>query len=228
MKTYLILAAQKEELDGLFSSLTYKKEALNELDIFVFEEGDIKVYGLVSGIGKAGMGYTMGIFLANYKIDKIINIGVAGSVSKELRKLDTFISTRACYWDVDLTEFGKPIGQMSDCPLYFEADKELLEKALSIKGTKTKSGLIISGDSFVSKNKIKNEWFQQFDNPIACDMESATVGQIAYRNNIPFLIIRAISDDPLNDDGNKSDYEFNLEKAAFEAGEFTRKLIFSK
>lgn len=228
MKTYLILAAQKEELDGLFSSLTYKKEALNELEIFVFEEGDIKIYGLVSGIGKAGMAYTMGLFLANHKVDKIINIGVAGSVSKELRKLDTFISTRACYWDVDLTEFDKPIGQMSDCPLYFEADKELLEKALSIKGTKTKSGLIISGDSFVSKNNIKNEWFTQFDNPIACDMESATVGQIAYRNNIPFLIIRAISDDPLNDDGNKSDYEFNLEKAAFEAGEFTRKVIFSK
>ncbi len=225
MKTYLILAAQKEELDGLFASLNYTKEKLNELEILVTEIDDIKIYGLISGIGKAGMAYTMGLFLANHKVDKIINIGVAGSVSKDLKKLDTFISTSACYWDVDLTEFGKPIGQMSDCPLYFKADEELLEKALLIKGTKTKAGLIISGDSFISKTKIKKEWFKEFDNPIACDMESATVGQIAYRNNIPFLIIRAISDDPLNDDGNQTDYEFNLEKAAFEAGEFTKKVI---
>ena len=228
MKTYLILAAQKEELDGLFSSLEYTKENVLDIEIYSSVKDDIKIYGLVSGIGKAGMAYTMGVFLAKYKVDYIINIGVAGSISSKLKKMETFISERVCYWDVDLTKFGHPLGEMSDCPLYFEADKELLEKARSLKNESVKYGLIISGDSFISKDNIKPEWFKQFDDPIACDMESATVGQIAYRNKIPFLIIRAISDDPRSEDDNKSVYEFNLEKAAYEAGKFTKEVIFNK
>lgn len=225
-KVYLVLAAQKEELDGLFSSIESKVTFINGLETHVFENPEVKIYGLMSGIGKVSMALTMGIFLATVPVNYVINIGVAGSISSQLRKMQTFVSKKVCYWDVDLKEFGHPVGQMSDCPLYFEADRELLAKAERQLQNKGKAGLIISGDSFVSKAKIKEDWFKEFDNPIACDMESAAVAQVCYKLHIPFLIIRAISDDPVNDGDNKDVYEFNLNEASYEAGKLVYKVIF--
>lgn len=225
-KVYLVLAAQKEELDGLFSSIDSTVMFINGLETHVFENQEVKIYGLMSGIGKVSMALTMGMFLATVPVDYVINIGVAGSISSQLRKMQTFVSEKVCYWDVDLREFRHPVGQMSDCPLYFEADRELLEKAEKQLQNKGKAGLIISGDSFVSKAKIKEDWFKEFDNPIACDMESAAVAQVCYKLHIPFLIIRAISDDPVNDGDNKDVYEFNLNEASYEAGKLVYKVIF--
>lgn len=228
MKKYLILAAQKEELDGLFQSLPYQEENVNQLKVRIFQNTEVTIYGLMSGIGKVSMAFTMGLFLATHNVDYVINIGVAGSISPKLRKMQTFISEKVAYWDVDLTKFGHPLGEMSDCPLYFEADQAMMKKAKSLLSDDGNSGLIISGDSFVSKENIKKEWFQDFDEPIACDMESAAVAQVCFREKLPFLIIRSISDDPINDDENCHVYEFNLKDASYKAGNLVFKLIFIK
>lgn len=225
MKTYLIFAAMKEEIDGLFSSLKYETKEMHKLSYCYFKDDEIELYGFMSGIGKVSMAFTMGLVLAEIRPDYIINIGVAGSIASKLHKMDIFVSDKVCYWDVDLTKFSKPIGQMSDCPLYFDADRKLLSECLKVGGPRVKSGLILSGDSFIAKENIKPEWFKVFDDPIACDMESAAVAQVAYRAKIPFVIIRAISDAPVDENDNKDVYESNLEEAAFEAGELAKKII---
>lgn len=225
MKTYLIFAAMKEEIDGLFSSLDYEEKEMHQLPYFYFHNEEVELYGFMSGIGKVSMAFTMGLVLSEIRPDYIINIGVAGSISSKLHKMEIFVSDKVCYWDVDLTKFSKPIGQMSDCPLYFEADRGLMSKCLKLGGARVKSGLILSGDSFIAKENIKPEWFRDFDDPIACDMESAAVAQVAYRMNIPFTIIRAISDAPVDETDNKDVYENNLEEAAFKAGELAKKVV---
>ncbi len=228
MKKYLILAAQKEELDALFNTLNFTVEESNQLEVKVYQDKNVILYGLMSGIGKVSMAFTMGLFFANHDVDYVINIGVAGSISSQLRKMQTFVSDKVAYWDVDLTKFGHPVGEMSDCPLYFLADEQLKNKAVSLLGQSGNCGLIISGDSFISKENIKKEWYTQFENPLACDMESAAVAQVCYRQKIPFLIIRSISDDPVNDKDNSEEYEFNLSLASNQAGKLVFKLIFNK
>jgi len=223
-KTYLILSAMKEELDGLCVHLPLVSKNEGKFSYSFFENDSIRVYAMQSGIGKVAMAMTMSSFLATHEVDEVINVGVAGSISSKLKKMQIFVGERCCYHDVDVTEFGYSIGQMCSIPLYYECDSELVKKALVIDSKRIVSGLIISGDSFVSKNKINQSWFKNFDNPIACDMESAAVGQVCHTLNIPFLIIRSISDDT-SEEGNKAIYDGNLEEACKIAGEVVAKLI---
>ena len=220
-KRFLVVAAQQEELDGLFHN---QKSVKKVADFYVLENTDFVIYGIIGGIGKTAMAFRIGSFLQNIAVDEIINIGVAGSISKELKPLEIMIATKSAYHDVDLTPFGKPKGQMSDCPLYFECDKNGLDVARTFNIPEVKFGLIVSGDIFVTKDNLTTDLYENFDNPIACDMESAAVGQCAHIADIPYMIIRAISDDA-NSEANKNNYERTLVDASKEAGELAYKII---
>ena len=220
-KRFLVVAAQKEELDGLFFD---KKNVKKVSDFFVLEEDDIIIYGMIGGIGKAAMAYRLGSFLQNFQIDEIINIGVAGSISNEIKPLDTLVATKCAYHDVDVTPFGYKKGQMAQMPLYYECDKRAVDYALSLNEKNIKTGLVVSGDVFVTKANLRSNIYEDFDSPVACDMESAAVGQVAYIAKKPYIIIRTISDDPANE-SNKDTYEQRLNDASKEAGKFCYRLI---
>ncbi len=218
---YLVVAAQKEELDGLFAD---KKNVRKVSDFLVLEEKDCVIYGMIGGIGKVSMAYRLGAFLQNFQIDEIINIGVAGSISKDVLPLETLIATKCCYHDVDVVAFGYKKGQMCQMPLYFDCDRRALDYASSLNSKKIKTGLIVSGDVFVTKENLSSDIYENFDNPVACDMESAAVGQVAYMAKKPYIIIRTISDDP-NSEENKDTYNERLVAASNEAGRLAYSLI---
>lgn len=218
---YLVVAAQKEELDGLFQN---KKNVRKVADFLVLEENNTVIYGMIGGIGKVSMAYRLGSFLQNFQIDEIINIGVAGSISKDVLPLQTLIATKTCYHDVDVVAFGYKKGQMCQMPLYFDCDSRALEYASSIKNDNIKTGLIVSGDVFVTRENLSSDIYENFDNPVACDMESAAVGQVAYMAKKPYIIIRTISDDP-NNESNKDTYNNRLVAASNEAGRLAYSLI---
>lgn len=220
-KHFLVVAAQKEELDGLFKDM---KKVRKMSDFLVLEEHDYVIYGMIGGIGKVSMAYRLGAFLENFHIDEIINIGVAGSISKDILPLDTLIATRCCYHDVDVVAFGYKKGQMCQMPLYFECDPGALEFASTLNDERIKSGLIVSGDVFVTCDNLNSDIYENFDNPVACDMESAAVGQVAHMAKKPYIIIRTISDDP-NNESNKDTYNQRLVAASNKAGELAYLLI---
>ncbi len=220
-KHYLVVAAQKEELDGLFGK---KKNVKKMSDFLVLEEENYVIYGMIGGIGKVSMAYRLGAFLENFHIDEIINIGVAGSISKDVLPLDTLIATKCCYHDVDVIAFGYKKGQMCQMPLYFECDKRALDFASTLNDAKIKTGLIVSGDVFVTRENLNSDIYENFDNPVACDMESAAVGQVAHMAKKRYVIIRTISDDP-NNESNKDTYNERLVAASNKAGELAYSLI---
>ncbi len=161
------------------------------------------------GIGKTEMAYTLTKRLCEKRYDYLINMGVAGSLKKDLKPFDTVFATKVAYYDFDLTAFGNARGQTDGNPLYFEADAEarFITKHF-ISGVRL--GTIVSGDRFVTNKNKPTRLKMDFDHPIAIDMESAVIGHIAYLEQIPFVVIRTISDSV---ESNVDDEEYESKKA---------------
>lgn len=201
---FAIICPMQEELDSLLTKIdSYSKKTYGLISGYEFETKKGHCFAFIGKIGKANIGFDIGNLINNYKFDKLILIGVSGSLKEEIVPLNVIIANKVCYYDADATSTGSgeyKLGQIPGSSLYFEADKELLEDVNKLNTTLTiHRGLIISGDSFATKKNMTDELLKHFDNPLGVDMESASVGQIASRLNIPFFIIRGVSDNIIDD-----------------------------
>lgn len=167
-----------------------------------------------SGIGKVNAAVCSQILADQYHVTAIINTGIAGSLRNEINIGDVVLSTDAIHHDMDASGFGYPVGQIPSMDvLSFPADKHLLEVAQSccekaVPGIGVHTGRIVSGDQFIS-DKQKKQWLTDTFDGYCTEMEGAAIAQAAYLNNIPCLIIRAISD--------KADDSAEMDYAEFEA-----------
>ncbi len=167
-----------------------------------FFEGKIKnteVVVVKSGIAKVNAGICVQILADEFKVTHVINTGVAGSLDARINIGDIVLSTDACYHDVDATVFGYKKGEIPQMGiLSFPADKELIEKAKdAIKKAAPDLGIfegrVCSGDQFISSSEVKEGIIKVFGG-MCTEMEGAGIAQACYLNEIPFVIIRAISD----------------------------------
>lgn len=154
-----------------------------------------------SGIGKVNAALCAQVLIDHFKVDCIINVGVAGAIYKELRIGDIVISEDAVQHDIDTSVFGDPIGiipRMEES--YFKADKNLIESAKKCNLTSKANifvGRIASGDQFISTKEGKQKIWDTVQGYCA-EMEGAAIAQTCYLNQVPFVIIRSISDDAEN------------------------------
>lgn len=228
MENILVVAAMEEELEAFYEGLSKKKTALGGIDAYVSESEDKRILGILGGIGKVSMAFRLGRVLSQMDFSHVINVGVAGSISPKLKPLMIFVGERCAYHDVDATAMGYEIGQMCQEPKYFECDKEWEKKALTFDPKNMMPGLILSGDSFITKKNLNPSVNHNFEDPIACDMESAAVGQVCHDAKIPFLILRAISDDAGGNSTNAEQYEKLLNEASRNAGAAGRYVVLGK
>ena len=127
---------------------------------------------------------------------------------------DIVLSTDALEHDMDAVAFGYPVGQIPRMDtLSFKADEQLRETAKEIcekvnPDVTVFEGRVVSGDQFIS-DKQKKEWLIENFAGYCTEMEGAAIAHAAYLNDIPFLIIRAISD--------KADDSASVDYPAFEA-----------
>lgn len=151
-----------------------------------------------SGIGKVAASVTTSLLIQQYGVNMVINTGSAGGIGEGLKVGDVVFSEKLAYFDVDVTGFGYDYGQLpAGMPLYFEASKYIIEemkKAAQKTGQQVRSGLIVTGDSFVNSPEKIAEIKSHFPEALACEMEGAAIAQTARQFNIPFLVVRAISD----------------------------------
>ena len=182
-----------------------------------FLKGTVKGHPVVvvrSGIGKVNAAMCTQILADIYHVDAVINTGIAGSLNADINIGDIVLSTDALEHDMDAVAFGYPVGQIPRMDtLSFKADEQLRETA---KETCEKvnpdvtvfEGRVVSGDQFIS-DKQKKEWLIENFAGYCTEMEGAAIAHAAYLNDIPFLIIRAISD--------KADDSASVDYPAFEA-----------
>jgi adenosylhomocysteine nucleosidase len=210
-----IIGAMDEEvniLKGQMQDVTIKTIASME-----FCEGMLvgkEVVVVRSGIGKVNAAVCTQILADLYHIDAVINTGVAGSLRNEIEIADIVLSTDTQQHDMDATGFGYGLGVIPRMESsIFQADlrlitlaKEVCAEVIPMVGVHT--GRIVSGDQFISDSS-KKEWLIKNFDGYCTEMEGAAIAQAAYLNQIPFLIIRAISD--------KADHSAEMAYAEFEA-----------
>ena len=161
------------------------------------------------GIGKVNAGMCVQILHDLFNVTHIINTGVAGSLRAEINIGDIVVSTDALQHDMDVTPLGYQRGQIPGIPVFsFTADANMASVAeASCKKVNTDiqvfSGRVVSGDQFISSKEVKDFLIENFDG-CCTEMEGAAIAQAAYLNELPFVIIRAISDKA--DDSAEMDY----------------------
>ncbi|MBQ9301733.1 5'-methylthioadenosine/adenosylhomocysteine nucleosidase [Butyrivibrio sp.] len=224
-----IIGAMEVEVETLKGSMNVKnvvKKASME-----FYEGTIENTEVVvvrSGIGKVNAGICAQILADIFGVNKIINTGIAGSLNNDINIGDVVLSTDAIYHDMDVRVFGYKMGVVPQLGVEsFVADADMREKAkAAIKKVAPDIGVfegrVASGDQFISGKETKDRIIADVGGMCA-EMEGAAIAQACYLNNIPYLIIRAISDKA---DGTADvDYPTFEAKAAKDCAALTMELI---
>jgi adenosylhomocysteine nucleosidase len=153
-------------------------------------------------------------------------VGVAGALDKSLTIGDIVISSDAVQHDFDTSALGDEPGVISRMDIsVFPADEGLVNLAkdtVESLGYPVYVGRVASGDQFVSSDEVKARIKKMF-NASCCEMEGAAVAHAAYLNKIPFVVIRAISDNA--DDSGDVDYDRFFRESALKAASIIKKMI---
>lgn len=194
-----IIGAMEQEVETLLAQMEDKVAAKKAGSTFY--EG--KLAGLDAvvvqcGIGKVNAALCVQILCDCYGVTHVVNTGIAGSLCAELDIGDLVISADAMHHDFDCTAFGYPMGKVPGmASVAFPADKTLSALAYAaaelVNPGHTKHGRVASGDQFVADKALKDRIIE-VTGALCTEMEGAAIAQTAYRNGIPFVIIRAISD----------------------------------
>ena len=203
-----IIGAMQEEVETLLSAMTEKKESVHAGSRFY--EGVLQgkpVVVVQCGVGKVNAALCVQVLCDCYSVDAVVNTGIAGSLSAKLDIGDLVVSENAMYHDFICTVFGYEPGQVPGMPKTFAADPKLRElahaAAEAINPGHTCIGTVASGDQFVCE-KAQKEQIIAVTGALCTEMEGAAIAHAAYRNGVPFVIIRAISDKA--DDSADMDY----------------------
>ena len=165
------------------------------------------------GVGKVNAALCAQILISVYGVTHLVNTGIAGSLCPELDICDMVISQDAIHHDFDLRFWNRPVGQVPGMDVIaFPADKAMMEKAFAaaeaVNPGHTRTGRVASGDQFICSKEQKDKIIADTQ-AICAEMEGASIAHTAYRNGIPFVILRAISD--------KADGSAEMDYPTFEA-----------
>lgn len=194
-----VIGAMEEEVELLRGSL--ENVTTEEIAHCEFTAGTYKgqeVVLLKSGIGKVNAAMSTTLLLQKYQPDVVINTGSAGGFDQNLEVGAIVISDEVRHHDVDVTVFGYEMGQVPQMPAAFRSDAglmEMAEKAVDELGEHSYAvGLIATGDSFMNDPIRVEQVRGHFPDMKASEMEAAAVAQVCHQFDVPFVVIRALSD----------------------------------
>lgn len=196
------VATLKEKMENItvttVAQMEYFAGTLEGLDCVVVQ----------CGVGKINAAMCTQILITCFGVTHIVNTGIAGSLCTELDIADLVISRDAIHHDFDLHFWGRPIGQVPGMDVTaFPADEMLTNAAFAAAEAEnpghTRHGRIASGDQFICSKEQKDKIIAD-TGALCAEMEGASIAHTAYRNGVPFVIIRAISDKA--DDSAEMDY----------------------
>lgn len=212
--TFGVICAMEEEIKELKAALQNEQTtSIHGLEFYQGTIHDQEVVLVRSGIGKVEAGLTTALLITQFDVDVVINSGSAGALASGLKIGDVVISTETAYHDADARAFGYEYGQLPQQPTRFVASKtwgDKLEQAASQTGLTTKRGLIVTGDQFLNGPEATQPILAHFPDALSGEMEGAAVGQVAHQFEVPYLVVRAMSDTADNNSGVDFD-EFIIE-----------------
>ena len=206
-----IIGAMEGEVNGIIARLESPEcITVSGISFYVGELFGKRVAVARCGIGKVFAAICTEAMILNFAPALIVNTGVGGAISRELRPLDIVFATKLVQHDMDTSALGDPRGLVSGINrIWFEADAravELLCRSAEERGVRYLAGPIASGDRFVAVSSEKDDISSAFG-AVACEMEGAAVAHVAFVNGTPFAVVRAISD--------SADGDASMDYAAF-------------
>lgn len=217
-----IIFAMKEEMDALTEHLIITKEySYYDLNFYESIYNNITCVLVESGVGKVNSARATQVLIDKFDINYIFNIGVAGGISDNLSVGDIVIGEKLIQHDFDITSFNHEKGYIPNVGTYISSSDYLVNLVKNIDNS-IKYGVIASGDIFVTNILMSNKIHNKF-NALCVEMEGASIAHVAYLCNIPFLIIRCISDVPNNN--NTITYNEFLESSSKNVAKLMIKII---
>ncbi len=211
-----LLGAFPPELVLLQQQLTQKSDTI--IQHIRFTKGLLNGRFVVlaqTGVGKVNAAITTTLMIAYFKPEQIIFSGIAGGIDTTLSPGDIVIATQVAYHDYGMiTDSGmrynptRNPATMQPNPVYFACDTTLINKAIVATKKLTlekvtreegvfvpqiKKGIVVTGDVFVAGETQTHRLLNDL-HATATEMEGAAIAQTCYQQNIPFLIIRSLSD----------------------------------
>lgn len=194
-----IIGAMEPEVAILKEALQNKQETLKAG--FVFYTGELCGHNVTlvqSGIGKVAATIATTLLIDNFSPSCVINTGSAGGFEASLNVGDVVISDEVRHHDVDVTAFGYEMGQVPQMPAGFKAHPKLIEAAKQsvsiLDNLQTMTGLICTGDSFMCDPVRIDIVKDLFPSMLAVEMEGAAIAQTCHTLDVPFVVVRSLSD----------------------------------
>lgn len=224
-----IIVAMDKEFNQLESIIANKKTSqINNQRLVEGTVGDKHVILQKCGIGKVNSAIGTVEMIKRFSPNIIISSGCAGGADASLNMFDVVVANNCVYHDVYC---GKEVakGQIMGMPSRYTANKQLVEKVLSLNTkdnnkNNIKAGLTVTGDWFVDNKQTMKRILSDFPEAMAVDMESCSIAQVCYIYSVPFLSFRVISDVPLKDNSANMYYDF-WDRIAENSFEVTKDLI---
>jgi len=221
-----IMGAMPEEIEPLIDTLDNVTTTLYADNRYY--EGTYRGQEVVvaySKIGKVFAALTATMLIEKFKCDSLLFSGVAGAIDPELQIGDLVIADGLCQHDLDITAFGHPFGYVPEGDVCIPTDvklRNIAKKVAETKGIALKEGVIATGDQFVA-NPERKDWIGETFKAHALEMEGASVAVVCHALNVPFFILRAISDSADMDAG--FDFDTFLETSAKISADFILSMV---
>jgi adenosylhomocysteine nucleosidase len=222
-----IIGAMSDEVSGLISRLqNHKCEKVGGIEFHTGTMFSKNVVIAQCGVGKVFAAMCAEAMIIKYNPSLLVNTGVGGAIAEGLSCADIVVADKLVQHDMDTSPLGDPKGMISGInKIWFETDERavcLLAEAANALSLNARIGPIATGDRFVATKDVKKHIVDTFG-ASACEMEGGAIAQIAFINNTPFVVVRAISDSA---DGEASmDYPTFLGIAAKNSTNLTLSLV---
>ena len=227
MKKLGMIGAMTEEIETLVEQLSDRRETRRTGSTFY--EGKLEGLEVVivqCGVGKVNAAMCAQTLCDLYGVTHLVNTGISGSLCAQLDIGDLVVSKDAMYHDLDVVHFGYPFGRVPGMDVTaFPADETMMAYAQAAAETvhpgHVRVGRVASGDQFVATKEAK-ERIIACTQGLCTEMEGAAIAHTAYKNGLPFVILRAISDKA--DDSAQMDYPTFEKQAAHRCAQVARLL----
>ncbi len=226
MTKLAIMGAMEEEIEPLlayFDKVNVVEYANNKYYEVNYNGLDIVI--AYSKIGKVFASLTASTMIEKFACDTLLFSGVAGGINPKLKIGDLIIADKLCQHDLDITAFGHPHGYVPGGKVFVDTSKELRDVAIKVakeNDLKVIEGTIATGDQFVHSTQRK-EFIENTFNADALEMEGASVAVVCDALNVPFFILRAISDTADMDAG--FDFDEFLKSSAKNSADYLIKIL---
>ena len=220
------MGAMPEEVAPILEKLgSYKTTKYADNEYYEATYKGVEVVVAYSKIGKVFSTLTASTMIQHFNCDTLLFSGVAGGINPNLKIGDLIVATKLSQHDLDITAFGHPMGFVPGGSVFVEADAKLIELSKEVAselGKTVQEGIIATGDQFVHDETIKENIVKNF-NADALEMEGGSVAVVCKSLNVPFFVLRAISD-TADTDASFSFDEF-MESSAVISAEFIMKMV---